>query len=54
MSIKTTLSVRLLAVTGVTALLIALPVMAMLQQPAVAAPPPPLRGPFHLPNCEGA
>jgi hypothetical protein len=57
MSIKTTLSVRLLIVIGVTALLIALPVMAMLQQPAVAAPPPPLRGPFRfveLPNVPEA
>ncbi len=53
MSIKSTLSVRLLVVIGVTALLLALPVMAMLQQSAVAAPPPPLHGPFQfveLPN----
>jgi hypothetical protein len=45
MSIKSILSVRLLVVIGVTALIIAVP-MLMMQQPAMAAPPPPLRGPF--------
>lgn len=46
MSIKSTLSIRMLVVIGVTALVIALPVVALMQESAVAAPPPPLRGPF--------
>ena len=46
MNIKSTLSVRMLVVIGVTALIIALPVVALMQESAVAAPPPPLRGPF--------
>ena len=48
MNIKSTLSVRMLVVIGVTALIIALPVVALMQESAVAAPPPPLHGPFRF------
>ena len=46
MNIKNILSVRLIVVAVVTALIIALPILALVQEPAVAAPPPPLKGPF--------
>ena len=46
MNIKSVLSVRMMVVLGVTALIIALPVAALMQESAAAAPPPPLSGPF--------